>query len=603
MSTRATSLPIPWLRHRHVRVRNPAPVVGVLVVFVAVASLATALGRLPADVSAPRSDRLVGLAALQPPGSLDTIAGIEETAWPRSRYPVGGFAFVRCTNLWTAHADGSGARRILSMPGISSPTFSPDGRTIAFLAASQTGTDIWLAAADGSVTRRLGTIASDGEPVLTNAGPLAWSPDGTRLAFSLMPAGIRGGTPSHWALRLDAGMFDPIGEGGDEPVWLGRQVLVAGRDDGGVENLWGDRWTARRLSKVGDVEALAFAPGWWAWEWEKQTAVLVDDGDELALSWQNRPWGIGSDLSTLPPAGYAFDPGSGLAVLQHGTVAVTLLDEDGERDLGLYDPSSLTWTTLDYAWDAAGSPAPAVIGSVEEQRAVQLAQDLLWSLGRPDRVHADLLLAEPVHPGLLPFRHVGYAIDDPVREGGAWTIPAHTYGRMGAAVGTRDVAVTVRDVDGRLAATLTAAGPIVRLRTVGDAARYLDRVLTVPVIAPAGLPEGTRLAERWGVEAWSWRGRTTGSLHLIAPGIGRMSFFYGDGGLGCGAYPVPLELETGTHAIVQDPEMSGGYNAIAWPAEPKDTSGPFGISANTSTETLVAIATAMDASRRSTSAG
>lgn len=600
MATRATSLPFPRVRRRHVRVRHPAPVVGVLLVLVSVASLATALGRLPVEASPPRAEQVAGLAALRPPASLDTIPGIEEAAWPRSRYPVGGFAFVRCTNLWTAHADGSAPRRILTMPGISSPTFSPDGRTIAFLAAGTAGTQIWLAAADGSVTRRLGTIAVDGEPVLTNVGPLAWSPDGTRLVFSLMPAALRGGTPSHWALRLDAGMFDPIGEGGDEPVWLGRQVLVAGRDGGGVDNLWGDRWTARRLSKLGDVEALAFAPGWWAWEWEKQTAVLADDGDELALSWQNRPWGVGSDLETAPPAGYAFDPGSGLAILQHGTVAVTLLDPSGERDLGLFDPSSFTWETLDYAWDAAGSPAPAVVGSIEEQRAVELARDVLWSLGRPDRVQADLLLAEPLDPGLIPFAHVGSAIDDAVREGDAWTIPAHTYGRMGAAIGTRDVTVTVREVDGRLAATLAAAGPIVRLRNVDDAARYLERVLTVPVIAPAGLPEGTRLASRWAVEAWSWRGRTTGSLHVVAPGIGRLDFFYGDGGLGCGAYPVPLELGTGTQAIVQDPEMSDGYNAIAWPAAPKDSSGPFGISANTSTETLVAIATAMDASRRST---
>ena len=599
MATRATSLPFPWARERHDRVRNPAAVVGVLVVLVSVASLATALGRLPAAVSPPRAERLVGLVALRPPASLDAIAGVEETAWPKSRYPVGGFAFVRCTNLWTAHADGSAPRRILTMPGISSPTFSPDGRTIAFLAAGSAGTEIWLAAADGSSTRRLGTIAADGEPVLTHVGPLAWSPDGTRLAFSLMPASVRGGTPSHWALRLDAGLFDPIGEGGDEPVWLDRQVLVAGRNDGAVERLWGNRYIPKRLSKVGDVEALAFAPGWWAWEWEKQTALLVDDGGELALSWQNRPWGIGSDVSATAPAGYAFDPGSRLAILQHGTVAVTLIDETGERDLGIFDPSSLTWTTLDYAWDANGSPAPAVVGSVEEQRAVQLAQDLLWSLGRPDRANADLLLAEPADPSLLPFVRVGYAIDDAVRDGDAWTIPAHTFGRMGAAIGTRDVAVTVRDVDGRLAATLTATGPIVRIRTVDDAARYLERVLTVPVIAPAGLPDGTRLASRWAIDAWSWRGRTTGSLHVSAPGIGRLDFYYGNGGLGCGAYPVPLELETRTHAIVQDPEMSGGYNAIAWPAEAKDSSGPFGISANTSTETLVAIATAMDASRRS----
>ena len=133
---------------------------------------------------------------------------------------------------------------------------------------------------------------------------------------------------------------------------------------------------------------------------------------------------------------------------------------------------------------------------------------------------------------------------------------------------------------------------------LGWGALFFPPVLTVPVIAPAGLPEGTRLASRWAIDAWSWRGRTTGSLHVSAPGIGRLDFYYGDGGLGCGAYPVPLELETGTHAIVQDPEMSGGYNAIAWPAQPNDTSGPFGISASTSTGTLVAIATAMDASRR-----
>jgi hypothetical protein len=606
MATRATSLPLPWVRHRRVRVRNPAPMVGVLVVLVSVASLATALARLPADVSAPRAERLAGLAALRTPERLDPIdewfdpvAGATETSFPKSPVPVGGFAFVRCTNLWTANADGSNPRRILSMPGISSPTFSPDGRTIAFLAAGSSGTQIWLAAADGSATRRLGTIAADGAPVLTNVGPLAWSPDGDRLAFALLPPALRGGVTTHWTLDLSTGLVGRIGEGGDEPVWLGRQVLVAGRTDGTVQKLGGSRWSARRLSKVGGVRALAFAPGWWAWEWEKQTALLLDEGGSLSLSWQKGPYATRSAIGTEPPAGFEFDPNSRLAVLQHGTVAATLLDETGERDLGLFDPLTFDWTTLDYAWDAAGSPAPATLGSLEEQMAVQLARDVLWSLGRPDHARADLLLAEPLDPTLVPFGHVGYAIGDAVRKGGAWTIPAHTYGRMGAAIGTRDVAVTVRDVDGRLAATLTAAGPIVRLRTVDEAARYLDRVLTVPVIAPAGVPEGTRLAKRWAIEAWTWRGRTTGTLNLNAPGVGRLSFYYGEGGLGCGAYPIPLELETGTPAIMQEPTESGGYNAIAWPAGPKETSGPFGIQGQAPTAMLVSIANAMDGSRRS----
>ena len=599
MVTRATSVSTPRIGVRsRGRRGSVAPAIGLVVMLLAVAMLGTALGRLPSDATSRTG--AASLAALDAPAALDRLPGVDETEWPRSRHPVGGFAFVRCTNLWTAHADGSAPRRILSMPGISSPTFSPDGRTIALLAGTAAGTDLWLAAADGSVTRRVGTIAEDGDPVLTTVGPLGWSPDGTRLAFSLMPAGIRGGTTSHWVLWLDSGRFDRVGEGGDEPVWLGRQVLVAGRNDGAVEKLWGNRWTARRLSKVGDVRGVAFAPGWWAWEWEKQTALLVDDGDSLSLSWQRGPYRTRAAVTTEPPAGHTFDADGRIAVLQHGTVAVTLLDETGERDLGLFDPVTSGWTTLDHAWDAAGSPAPSTLGSLEEQRAVGLARDLMWSLGHPDPGRAELLLAEPLDPGLVPFGHVGYAIGDPERMGDAWTIPAYAYGRMDAALGTRDLTVTVRDLDGRLAATLEAAGPVVPLRTVDDAALYLDRILTVPVIAPTGFPSGARLAERWAIDAWSWAGRTTGSLHVSAPGIGRLSFYYGDGGLGCGAYPVPLELETGTSAIVQDPETSGGYNAIAWPAAPRDSSGPFGISGQAPTETLVAIATAMDASRRRT---
>ncbi len=564
---------------------------------VALTSLSTAMVRLPSGVTPRTEPRVASLAALRSPESIDSFAGIDEAAWPKSRHPVGGFAFVRCTNLWTAHADGSGPRRILSMPGISSPTFSPDGRTIAFLAATATGTDIWLAAADGSATRRLGTIAEDGDPVLSGVGPLEWSPDGSRLAFTVRPAGIRGGTTAHWLLSLDSGMFEPAGEGGDEPVWLERQVLVAGRSEGEVEQLWGERWTAKRLSKVGDIQAVAFAPGWWAWEWEKQTAMLVEDGaGTLSLSWQKRPYATGSAFTAEAPPGFRFDPSGRLAVLQHGTVAATLIDEDGERDLGLFDPATLAWTTLDYAWDASGSPAPAAVGTIEEQRVVQLAHELLWSLGRRDPTRADLLLLQPLEGDLGLFRHLGYTIGEPVRVGDVWSIPAHTYGRIDESIGTRDIVVSIRAVDGRLAATVDHIGPIVPLRTVRDAVRFLDRVLTVPVLAPAGLPQGTVLAGR-AIDAWSWRGRSTGSLHVIAPGLGRLSFYYGDGSLGCGTYPVPLELATGTPAIIQDPDMSGGYNAIAWPAGRNDSSGPFGIWGRVSPEELVAIGSAMDASR------
>ena len=57
--------------------------------------------------------------------SLDPIAGLPQTAWPRADAPSAGLAFVRCTNLWSMLPDGSGAHRLFSMPGLSSPTFAP----------------------------------------------------------------------------------------------------------------------------------------------------------------------------------------------------------------------------------------------------------------------------------------------------------------------------------------------------------------------------------------------------------------------------------------------------------------------------------------------
>ncbi|HKZ76345.1 MAG TPA: hypothetical protein VJ259_06740, partial [Actinomycetota bacterium] len=77
--------------------------------------------------------------------SLDAFAGLPESAWPKSPSPVAGLAFVRCTRLWTMLPDGSGAHRILSMEGVASPTFSPDARTIAFLAPRPDGSQVWMA--------------------------------------------------------------------------------------------------------------------------------------------------------------------------------------------------------------------------------------------------------------------------------------------------------------------------------------------------------------------------------------------------------------------------------------------------------------------------
>jgi Tol biopolymer transport system component len=80
------------------------------------------------------------------------------------------FAFVRDSNVWIAHADGSGVRNLTNfeLGGVTGASWSPDGGQIAVLQ----GETIWVFDPDGTEHRRLGT----------GYGSLDWSPDGSWLA-------------------------------------------------------------------------------------------------------------------------------------------------------------------------------------------------------------------------------------------------------------------------------------------------------------------------------------------------------------------------------------------------------------------------------------
>jgi TolB protein len=81
-------------------------------------------------------------------------------------------------------ADGSGIRQLTDEPGVDDawPAWSPDGTKIAFTRRRRdsgglrlTGPDdIYVINADGSGLRQLANDAADP----------AWSPDGSRIAFS-----------------------------------------------------------------------------------------------------------------------------------------------------------------------------------------------------------------------------------------------------------------------------------------------------------------------------------------------------------------------------------------------------------------------------------
>lgn len=90
-----------------------------------------------------------------------------------SKVAISGFE-----DIWTVPADGTGtATPLVSGPGTNvAPSWSPDGRRLAFMSDRDGNFEVYVANADGSgPTRLTDNPLQDENPV--------WSPDGTKLAF------------------------------------------------------------------------------------------------------------------------------------------------------------------------------------------------------------------------------------------------------------------------------------------------------------------------------------------------------------------------------------------------------------------------------------
>lgn len=123
--------------------------------------------------------------------------------------------FERHLELWTANADGTGARRLPGFPfgdlpyyGDSWPTFSPDGRSIAvFLGEDGPYGDYWVFPSEGGAPRRLTSDRQQG-------GAPAWTPDGR---FLVVTSG-RTGSLMLWQVPLAGGTPEVLTSGAGEDL-------------------------------------------------------------------------------------------------------------------------------------------------------------------------------------------------------------------------------------------------------------------------------------------------------------------------------------------------------------------------------------------------
>jgi hypothetical protein len=127
------------------------------------------------------------------------------------------------------------------------PSWSPDGRQLAFVCRWTTNTDVCIVNADGSA---LVHVTDDGELDLHPA----WSPDGTRIAIARTPAG---GTVSDIVLVDVATKQRTVLTTGSDPAWSpdGSKLVFAGGD--GLFVIGADGSNRTRLTTGAD-----HAPAW-----------------------------------------------------------------------------------------------------------------------------------------------------------------------------------------------------------------------------------------------------------------------------------------------------------------------------------------------------
>jgi Tol biopolymer transport system component len=137
-------------------------------------------------------------------------------------------------------------------------TWSPDGKDVVYVQ----GTSLYRARSEGTELRKITTVAAGGTPYYYPGGWPRWSPDGTRLRFSVS---TQSNGTSLWEVSPDGRNLHPLLRGWNNPPaeccgsWTPRREVFpfpvsAGRNDEHLGDAGGGELTQEGQPRTGAVD-------------------------------------------------------------------------------------------------------------------------------------------------------------------------------------------------------------------------------------------------------------------------------------------------------------------------------------------------------------